>query len=63
MEGLICFFIVVALGTVGGVDTNLDRRIWLLRIHDHGVVRLHIARAFSGLPCSTASKILTNFWG
>src|SRR5690348_13924257 len=46
VEGLICFFTVVALGTLGGGETDLDRRSWLSRIHNHGVVRLHIARAF-----------------
>jgi hypothetical protein len=35
----------------------------LSRIHDHGLVRLHIARAFSGFTCSTASEISYDFLG
>ncbi len=44
MEGLICFFIVGPRYFWGG-EADLDQRICLLRIHDHSVVRLHIARA------------------
>src|SRR5919106_2422113 len=38
MGGSICFFIVVPCLLFGRGEADLDRRVWLLRIHDRVVV-------------------------
>jgi len=42
-------------------EADLDRRIWWLRIHDHGVVRLHIHELVFDLPDRLQAKFLRFF--
>jgi hypothetical protein len=42
--------------------TDLDPRIWFLRIHDYGFVRLDIYELVVDVLASVQAKILTIFW-
>ena len=54
-----CSFVVERFSRRG--EPDLDRRIWLLRIHDYGLGRLHIHALVFDLPHRLQAKFLRFF--